>query len=219
MSDPIRLLWTGGWDSTYRLLILALVEDREVQPIYVIDPGRSSWPIELEAMQNIRAAISRRSAEAASHIRETIVVKLESIQPIPHITAAYLELKSQGRLGKQYEWLARLADERGWNGLELGAHRTDRVAVWAAHPFFAAFRFPLLDISKKEMRRRADKFGFLDILASTWFCHTPDARGRPCGMCRPCDFTYEQGLWWRLPWRANLLQAKKRFKERLKRAG
>lgn len=29
---PVPLLWTGGWDSTFRLLVAVLIERRTVQP-------------------------------------------------------------------------------------------------------------------------------------------------------------------------------------------
>jgi hypothetical protein len=36
--DVINLLWTGGWDPTYRLLELLLIEDQMVRPHYIVDP-------------------------------------------------------------------------------------------------------------------------------------------------------------------------------------
>ena len=38
VDSPRRLLWTGGWDSTYRLLDLLLVQKQHVQPYYVEMP-------------------------------------------------------------------------------------------------------------------------------------------------------------------------------------
>src|SRR5688572_33020809 len=36
-AAPVALLWTGGWDSTFRLLMLLLVERRAVQSYYIVD--------------------------------------------------------------------------------------------------------------------------------------------------------------------------------------
>ena len=51
MATP--LLWTGGWDSTFRLLSLLLREQREVQPYYILDSlhFRPAVPAEREAMR------------------------------------------------------------------------------------------------------------------------------------------------------------------------
>lgn len=35
-----HLLWTGGWDSTFRVLQLLLCSRDAVQPHYIIDPER-----------------------------------------------------------------------------------------------------------------------------------------------------------------------------------
>src|SRR5690606_13578695 len=36
-TPPVNLLWTGGWDSTFRLLSLVVQQHRCVQPYYVLD--------------------------------------------------------------------------------------------------------------------------------------------------------------------------------------
>lgn len=33
-SDPVKMLWTGGWDSTFQLLELLFVQKSEVIPYY-----------------------------------------------------------------------------------------------------------------------------------------------------------------------------------------
>jgi len=38
----VNLLWTGGWDSTFRLLQLILDTRATIQPVYVIDTARRS---------------------------------------------------------------------------------------------------------------------------------------------------------------------------------
>ena len=43
-TTPVQILWTGGWDSTFRLLQLLLELKLEVIPHYVIDDTRESAP-------------------------------------------------------------------------------------------------------------------------------------------------------------------------------
>ena len=50
----VRLLWTGGWDSTFQLLRLLLVQGRHVTPYYLMRDRRPSVPFELETMTRIR---------------------------------------------------------------------------------------------------------------------------------------------------------------------
>ena len=37
-SNPVYIFWTGGYDSTFRLCQLLIVERVMVQPVYISDP-------------------------------------------------------------------------------------------------------------------------------------------------------------------------------------
>jgi len=69
-AAPVALLWTGGWDSTFRLLTLLLVERRVVQSYYIVDRPRHrpGVPAEQQAMARIRDLIARRDPDAASRL-------------------------------------------------------------------------------------------------------------------------------------------------------
>ena len=64
---------------------------------------------------------------------------------------------------------------------------------------FKAFTFPLFNLTKRDMQDIAQSKGFSDLLNLTWFCHTPQADIRPCGVCPPCIFTIEEGMGRRVP--------------------
>ena len=49
-----NLFWTGGWDSTFRVLQLLLLHKRSVQPYYVIDEDRRSTGMEIHTMIKIK---------------------------------------------------------------------------------------------------------------------------------------------------------------------
>ncbi len=51
---PINLFWTGGWDSTFRLLQLIIIYQKKVQPYYIIDNNRKSVQNELLRLKNIK---------------------------------------------------------------------------------------------------------------------------------------------------------------------
>jgi hypothetical protein len=70
---PVRLLWTRGWDSTFRLLAALLIERRAVRPFYMVDGlrHRPGVPEERQAMRRIRQLIAHWHPEAAPHLLPT----------------------------------------------------------------------------------------------------------------------------------------------------
>lgn len=225
--EEVKIFWTGGWDSTFRLLSLVLVQKRQVQPYYIIDPERASSFDEIRAMIRIKEKIFQRCPEARALIRPTIITVKDDIAPNAEITGMYNNILRwyvpvyQRRLGSQYEWLARFAEERGLDQVEIGDHRVAssrgsfhelmrsylvpqedgavlREGVDGDRRLFKRFRYPLFGMYKIEAREQAGRHGFADIMEETWFCHTP-RRGRPCGRCNPCTYAMGQGLAWRIP--------------------
>lgn len=150
--------------------------------------------------------------------RPVKVVRIEDIPPSKDVSSAYKNLAGRGHLGTQYDWLARLAKSEGIR-LELSIHRDDKAhAFLEGHTdvdkmgrhylsddsddglaLFQWFSFPLFEISKLDMERRADEGGFADIMELTWFCFVPLRDGRPCGFCNPCKYTREEGMGRRIP--------------------
>ena len=240
----INLLWTGGWDSTYRLLELVLAREAAVQPWYVSDPNRRSTAREIQAMEEIRAAIAKRGG--GGRVLPTKFITMADIKPDATITAQYLELKRDFGLGSQYEWLAALGKTYGIENLELAIHAGDKfrrvlgdrvqkieTAVGPVFRFketqggrvpelFARFDFPILSLTKCEQQLLSARHGFSDILELSWFCHWP-LNGLPCGQCAPCIYTIEEGMGRRLPWIAHLryhaLVPLRRWKNQLRSCG
>jgi hypothetical protein len=216
-----HLLWTGGWDSTYRLLHLLIVDRKPVQPYYLIDPTRRSTPKELDTRRQIRQAVLQRFPYTAALLLPTIMQDVSELPPNPATIALLEGLRRGGWLGEQYVWLADFAALRGLTRLELSINLEDRPRQRLAHDacpidddpaiyrlvdqpedpsleLFRRFRFPIFTITKREMARRASEGGFGDLMEMTWFCHTP-RRGRPCGTCAPCRDIVGEGLGRRLP--------------------
>jgi len=221
-SKPVRLMWTGGWDSTFRLLQLLLVERQDVQPYYVIDrlTYRPAVPAERQAMREIRERLTQRHPQAAARLRTTIECEFESIAPDPNISRHFETSLRSGFIGGQYEWLARFCLQQGIEDMELAIHRNDkarellaglvdttrvrldrRFAGDSRYELFRFFRFPLFDVTKLQMRDVARLHGFEEFMALTWFCHRPIG-SQPCGVCNPCIYTIQEGLGDRVPQRA-----------------
>lgn len=216
---PVPLLWTGGWDSTFRLLVVLLVERRAVQPYYIVDGlhYRPGVPEEQQAMRRIRELIARRHPEAESRLLPAIDCAVEAVPANAVLTAHYEGCLEAGFIGGQYEWLARYCSAHGIDGMELAIHRDDKARELLAglidgsrvrldpayrgdsrYELFRCFRLPLFDTTKREMRTQARQAGFDEIMSLTWFCHRP-RHGQACGTCNPCIYTIEEGLGERVP--------------------
>lgn len=221
---PTPLLWTGGWDSTFRLLSLAITERRTVQPYYVLDDPklRPSVTAERDAMARIRKCLSECAPHAASLIAPTVECHLADIGPNREITHQFEHSLRSAFIGGQYEWLARFCVDRGITGLELSIHRDDRARELLEdlvdesrmqldprhvgdprYELFKYFRFPLFDKTKRQMREEAQAARFDELMKLTWFCHRP-VNGEPCGRCNPCIYTIEEGLADRVPLRGRI---------------
>src|SRR5690606_27542406 len=99
-----NLLWTSGWDSTYRLVDLALVKQRKVQPYYIIDRVRPSTSIEIRRMDEIRELLHQKDPVAAERVLPTIYFERSLISENSEIVSALNALRGRSYLGKQYEF-------------------------------------------------------------------------------------------------------------------
>ena len=234
MKREIRLLWTGGWDSTFRLLQLSQVEAVVVRPMYVRDRARGSMANELAAMKDI---LPRVRALARARVLDVDLYDAGAIRagfPDEEVSAACARLAEEFRLVYQYELFALLC-----RGLDVRAEccvedspRSHAKAVIDAQcelvpledaPLAGAVRYravpkgtcgdgalvfarldlPMLAVSKVEAQRVSEQMGWMPIMHRTWFCFGP-MRGRPCGLCGPCQDAMNEGMRWRLPLSARL---------------
>lgn len=208
MSEKTLLLWTGGWDSTFRLLYLLLVEQKSVQPIYVIDVERYSTQRELDSMDVIaRMARQRLGTDVTLYPRNVFV--RSDFADNPELNKRFKALQERVRIGSQYYWLALIAENQNWHSVELSMEKygapsplqraifdgleEDRPTLnrsWEAE-LFRYWSFPLLTMTKPQMRQAAKDYGFYDILLKRWFCLRP-VRGKCCGSCRPCQLARQE---------------------------
>jgi hypothetical protein len=220
----VNLLWTGGWDSTFRLLQLLLIHRVPVVPHYLEDPTRASTQIELRTMARIGAHLG----EAYPYTRELLqplrVAAVADLADDPEISGALREIRKRTFIGSQYAWLPAFCKHNAFADMELGVHVDDKVqtllrsfvmefehpggfrsirvdprhADTAEYRLFRYFSFPLFRIDKLGIGRQAETEGWSALMDMTWFCHTP-LRGKPCGICAPCVYTIEEGLAHRVP--------------------
>jgi len=216
----VNILWTSGWDSTFRLLQLMEKGNIMVQPYYILDKTRNSNYKEKEQMQKIKELIYAKFPNSKELLLETKIIEKEKILENEIITSSYNKLLQESFMGNQYDWLGRLSKEIG--DLELCIHEDDK-----AHYFikdyvcdvegeegkyyivdknksnqdiinvFGNYKFPILHYTKVQMMEEAKRKGCYYIMLETWFCFNPK-NGKPCGVCNPCTYTIEEGMGFRL---------------------
>lgn len=207
MNKVKHVLWTGGWDSTFRIIEL-FKRGIILQPLYVIDPSRGSTEKEIETIELLSELINERFKDSNGKILPVKLIHKKEIPKNLYFKLMYKLIKKRQSIGTQYKWLAYLSKQ--YKGLEIGFHKKDRGRLlnpselreivdetngknWIVDPkktsftkaqLFKNFRFPLVYISKPEMKDYAEENGFLDIMLKTWFCHR--STDKPCGECAPC---------------------------------
>jgi hypothetical protein len=222
-APAVDIFWSGGWDSTFRILQLVLLSKRVVQPHYLIDAERKSTLFELRAMAAVRAALADIDAEAPGRILPLRTTLVSDIPPEPEITAHYRGMRELGVFGTQYEWMARYAEHEGIQAIEVCDYQSSNVAPFIAGktvtcetvPGVSSYRvadkhlagdlsilrrfsFPSFSMMKRDTLELARVHGFRPILDLTWFCHRP-IKGRPCGTCNPCRYVIKDHMLDRMP--------------------
>lgn len=216
MSKTVYLLWTGGWDSTFRLVELSF-KDIDVFPIYVLDLNRKSKDIELKRMQSI-IDVLRIKPMTKARIHDIEIILKDSISADAEITEAYNLIQRKTNLGSQHEWLARLAKNRP--GMEMGTEAGDPETshiLKAIRDFgklniednvgyldkelsskegllvLGGVLFPIITRTEKDMVDQIHEWGYEDVMEKIWFCHTP-IQGQACGCCHPCEVKIESEM-------------------------
>ncbi|CAM1367211.1 conserved hypothetical protein [Tenacibaculum sediminilitoris] len=221
--ETINIFWTGGWDSTFRVLELS---DKNIiiQPFYLRD-NRKSEMMEINTVKNLTEAI-KKLPNTKCILKPLLIKKVSDIDKDEQITKSFNNLKnlykekSNGaNLGSQYEWLARFS--KNINYLELGIEKDSKpqklINIFGQLEkkqeenlgefyildkqnstedlinVFGSYRYPLLSYSKLDMQSIALQKGYINIMNKTWFCHRPK-NNQPCGKCAPCMQTIESGL-------------------------
>lgn len=217
-SDHVhQVLWTGGFDSTFRILQL-LRHGHAVCPYYLCSITRKSQHAERAAMDTIRSLLPSAGLDPQL-LQPTVLVDAETLPHRLALTASWDRLAVTYRLGEQYEWLAQFAEASRHAPFELSllgtapasqrlhANCVRRSApppddVWELAPeldepdlrLFRSFVFPLLGWTKPQMLAAAASWGVGELVDATWFCHWPTAHGQPCGRCPACRTTAAEGL-------------------------
>lgn len=220
-NNTVTVLWTGGWDSTYRMVELSF-RDVTVQPIYIVDPHRISTQNELCAMQKILELLRSKEKTKAAFL-PIIQIKLEDIPENKEITEAFLVFQKEADMGSQHDWLARLALKYPMMELciekALGDHAPIRQSIMRhgslidtgdgfiinkevsskeLNLVLGNLKLPIFEKTELDMLENIKNWQYEDVMSNIWFCHQP-IKGKPCGMCNPCTTKMTSNMAFLLP--------------------
>lgn len=222
----VKVLWTGGFDSSLRMIQLSKLRV-VVQPYYLVDSKfRRSIKNELNAICAITEDI-RMNPGTRCVILPLIKVEVADIEIDYEISQACKSIRRKIPLGSQYDWLSSFSKSNP--GLELCFEKDESADLYYylkkyeimqtvqddmieyckvdetksdndVIKVFGSFHFPLplLQTTKYEMIKEYKIMGFESTMNKTWFCHTP-VNNRPCGVCVPCTIAIKEGLTFRFP--------------------
>lgn len=121
MNTPIEILWTGGFDSTFRVTQLSRLPV-VIQPYYLSD-NRMSESYELNAISDCSELLKNKPKTKCVFKPLIIVKKNERIED-QQISNAFERICATDFMGGQYTWLACFAKEHP--GIELSIHKDDK---------------------------------------------------------------------------------------------
>ena len=222
----IHTLWTGGLDSTYRVVELSR-QECVIQPHYILT-SRRTVKHELKAISEITKILNSDKRTIAKLLPVDTFSKYD-LEVYPDIQSAWdLLHELKGFNSEQYPFLARYARQKNLK-LEMGIQFSENGSVaevidesylvdcpdnddvmmidpekgsheWASFMLFQNFLFPksLYHKTKKEEIEELKSWGYDKVLKKVWTCFHP-VFGMPCGHCFPCKSAIKEGAGMMVP--------------------
>ena len=217
----VHILWTGGLDSTYRMVELSR-QECVIQPHYIALTGRGTIKNELRAISDITAILNsdRRTIAVIWPVETFPMSELEEYADIQSAWEMLHETKYFN--STQYTFLARYARQKNLK-LEMGIQFSDNGSVaevidesylvdcpdhddvmmidpakgaqeWASYTLFQDFLFPksLYHKTKREEIEDLKRMGYDEVLKKVWTCFYP-VFDMPCGHCFACQSAMKEG--------------------------
>lgn len=238
MKNIVSIFWTGGYDSTFRIVQLSRC-NVTIQPIYLSN-DRVTENYELAAIGEITKMLTEHPSTIADFL-PLKVIKTEAWDNETYsnkeIADAYRRILSNDYVGWQYVWIADYSEKNP--NVEMSIHQDDKaISIILKYgrlkknidniigeyytidkeytpndivKIWGNLRFPLVYFTKLDMKEFYDKEGYSHIAQKTWFCHHP-IDGKACGVCNPCKYTIEEGLKERFTKKALIRYYKHKYK-------
>lgn len=207
-AKVVNIFWTGGLDSTFRVVQLLRKTNHTVQPHYLIF-GDNVSGIEIDAMIKMRRKICEKYPDVKIRFLPTIYTNAKHISINKEIDAEVARLRKEIKVIDQYYFMANYCKAHNINEMEVAiVYLEGEMELFVTYKdslVFTFFSYPIIDLSKKVIYDMAVKEGWEDIINMTSFCKRPFVKIRPCGVCAPCTTAVMDGMGFRLPYRARLI--------------
>ena len=223
----VHILWTGGLDSTYRVVELSQT-DCVIHPHYIIITGRGTVENELRAISDITAILNSDKRTIAK-LLPVETIPMSEVEVYGDIQSAWELLHKNKKFNStQYPLLARYARQKQLK-MEMGIQFSGNGSVaeivdesylvdcpdsddvlmidplkgsqeWASYTMFKDFLFPksLYHKTKREEVEELKAQGYDKVLKKVWTCFNP-VFGMPCGHCFPCKSAMKEGAGMMVP--------------------
>lgn len=192
----IYLLWTGGFDSTWRLLHLVMIQQKPVTPIYLtgkidhlISGGRQTCELDIiySLLREIQKHIPRHNY---CFIQPLVCIDIEEMFPSPYVLTVCRDLYLQKRLHRpicQFTYLLTIAESSAYQSdiVEAGYLGTDCLLRSFPTSNIGKLQLPLYCYGKGELWSYANKYKWSSILHSTVSCWYFKHQ-KACGTCSMC---------------------------------
>jgi len=155
---PVKLFWSGGWDSTFRLLQLVLTEKKVVQPYYLIDPKRQSLRNEIKARREIQNWLFLDFPFTRELIQPTFFYEIGDIdrdKDLAEAYSVYREFRPKKPLDFQYLWLSQFCKQFDLDNMELCEENFGINELPFGRHVFGSFLVP---IEETREQRIADQY-------------------------------------------------------------
>lgn len=204
----IYIFWSGGYDSTFRVLQILFETDELIQPIYIADPtsdgphSRENRADELLAMRRVVYNVCADHPDMAPRIMRLFIVT--NVELNREVRSGMYKLYKLGHFSRpvsQYSAMSQVSisanlpieecAERGDNTIigKLVESKLDGNnavnPVYKELAIFRNLRFPIINLTKKDMLARATERGYAKYLYLSVSCWYP-VNGVACMRCEMC---------------------------------
>ena len=205
--DIINVFWTGGLDSTFRLVQSLINTQARVQPHYIVR-HEDSTGIEIDAMIQIRRAIINKFPDVRTRFLPTIYTNEDLIPRYKETNEIVEELRKIAKVREQYHILSDYCKAFKVEKIQLSLVKSPGemmfIENFSSSPIFKSFEYPNKDLTKRELYEISRENQWDDILLMTSFCRRPIKKVTPCGVCGPCADSTINGMGFRLPFRSRI---------------
>lgn len=201
-----HVFWTGGLDSSCRVIHLLYNTPNLVQPHYVVRSEYSTGH-EIDSMNKIREALETKYPGMRGRLLPTMYVNEDLIPRSGDIAIEIGKLKQKVKVHEQLHILADYCVAEHIEHIDITYERDEQrqsgeqkvAQYFEVEKPFKCFHNPHAELTKRSCYDMAVQEGWEDLLKLTSFCRRPQKNGKPCGICGPCCDAVKEGMGFRLP--------------------